>query len=162
MDILMLMASQEYEASVASQQTLAAMDSSDTGGQNKDRFPIIVEEEELEEIVSEAIPEKTKQHTKWCYDTWRQWHSHRTASATSIEETPPTLTSMKKEQLNFWLSRFLVEVRRKDGSVYHGETLHSLICGLQRHLRLTRPDFVIDFMSGPEFRGMRDVLDAQM
>ena len=127
-----------------------------------DRFPVAVEEMELQQIVSESIPSKTQQHTKWCVDTWNQWHAHRNATAPTAAEAPPTLDSMSKGQLNYWLSRFLAEVRRKDGSEYHGETLHSLICGLQRHLCFSKPDIVIDFMSEPEFRQMRNVLDARM
>ena len=40
-------------------------------GQNTDLFLIMVDEGELGQIVSEAIPKKTRQHTKWCHNTFK-------------------------------------------------------------------------------------------
>ena len=37
--------------------------------------------------------------------------------------------------MDFWLSRFVLEIRKKSGDPYPPESLYSLICGLQRYLR---------------------------
>ena len=55
-----------------------------------------------------------------------------------------------------------MEVRRKDGLEYVGNTIHSLVCGIQRHLRAQKPGIVVDFLSGPEFHRLRSVMDAKM
>ena len=69
---------------------------------------------------------------------------------------------MDKKELDYWLSCFVVEARRKDGSEYVGEMLRSIVCGLQHYLRLARPDFTVDVLSGVEFVRLRSVLDAKM
>ena len=42
---------------------------------------------------------------------------------------------MTKEELSKWVGKFVVETRRKDGKEYTGNTLHQLVCGIQRYLR---------------------------
>ena len=41
-------------------------------------------------------------------------------------------------RLNYWLSRFVVEVRNKQGNEYQGGTLYSLCAGVQRQVRAGR------------------------
>ena len=36
--------------------------------------------------------------------------------------------------LNFWLARFVAEVRRSDGKPYPPKSIHQLICGVLRHM----------------------------
>lgn len=156
-DWYMLAASQKYEAEIAG--TVA------DGGDDRSssRFGPIVDSDELREIVHDSVPQKTRQHTRWCVDTWSEWRESRIARAKDSEaEIPPKLIDMDRKELDHWLSCFVVEARRKDGSPYVGETLQSLVCGIQRHVRLARPDFPVDFLSGAEFRGLRGVLDARM
>ena len=43
---------------------------------------------------------------------------------------PEDLDSLKVEQLSFWLSRFVVEVRRKDGKPYPTATINVLAARL--------------------------------
>ena len=63
--------------------------------------------------------------------------------------------------LQHWLSRFVLEVRKKDGSEYPANTLHHLCCGIMRHLRLNgRPE--LDFFKDPTFSEFRATLDSEM
>ena len=41
--------------------------------------------------------------------------------------------------LNFWLARFIAEVRRSDGKPYPPKSIHQLICGVLRHMRSVDP-----------------------
>ena len=50
----------------------------------------------------------------------------------------------------------------KDGKRYLGVTLHGILCGIQRHVQKQKPRETIDFFNDPEFKFLRDVLDAQM
>ena len=59
-----------------------------------------------------------------------------------------------------WLSKFILEVRRRDGKPYPPQTLYSIICGLMRYVRELRPD--INFFSGSHFAGLKRTLDAEM
>ena len=51
--------------------------------------------------------------------------------------SPDSLNITDNEELNYWLSKLVVEVRKKKdpGSVYPPNTLCKLFCGLQQHMR---------------------------
>lgn len=155
---MLLMASQQYEETF-SQLDVDKIITTPASTSESSRFGPVVN---LKEIVKESIPSKTRQQTKWCRDTWDAWHSHRVKIATAPQDVPPRLLNMDNQQLDYWLSRFLTEVRRVDGREYHGESLYSLLCGLQRHLRSAKPGLSVDFLSGDEFHSVRSVLNAKM
>ena len=67
---------------------------------------------------------------------------------------------MQLSELNDWLCRFVVEVRRKDGKHYPPNTVHQLCCGLLRRLRQYNPS--LDIFKNPEFDAFRRTLDAEM
>lgn len=50
---------------------------------------------------------------------------------------PEIINITENEELNYWLSKLVVEVRKKKdpGTVYPPNTLNQLCCGLQRHMR---------------------------
>ena len=147
-DRYMLEASQQYKGSLPVAPTIEPP--------SKSRFGHAVD---LEEMVTEAVPVKTRKQTKWCVSTWNVWRSHCLAIVKDESGRPPELLKMSKSQMNHWISCFISEVRKKDGSEYYGE---SLVCGLQWYLRSERPDLSIDFLSGMEFYYLRRVLDAKM
>ena len=67
------------------------------------------------------------------------------------------------EELNYWLSKLVVEVRNeKDpGTVYPPNCLYQLLCGLKRHMRDNgRPE--LNFFTDPSFKHFQDCLDAEM
>ena len=67
---------------------------------------------------------------------------------------------MTTTQLAMWLTRFVLEARRKDGNVYPPNTLHQLIAGLMRHLR--QSGRVIDLFRDAAFTDFRALLDSEM
>ena len=64
--------------------------------------------------------------------------------------------------MQYWLSRFIHEARKKNGREYAPNTLYHLACGIMRHIRHNcgRPE--IDFFKDPEFSDFRSSLDAEM
>ena len=46
-----------------------------------------------------------------------------------------TELSVHVPEMNFWLSRVVLEVQKRNGEAYPLNTLYQLVCGLQRHLR---------------------------
>ena len=48
----------------------------------------------------------------------------------------------------------------KDGSVYHPNSLHHLICGIQREVRNSNAG--IDFFKDPPFANAKKTLDSEM
>ena len=68
---------------------------------------------------------------------------------------------LKRSPFGYHLSRFILEVRKKDGTEFHPESLHHIICGIQHHLRFHgKPE--IDFFKDAPFVEFRMGLDAEM
>jgi len=47
------------------------------------------------------------------------------------------------ESLNFWLTKFIQEVCKKDGKRYPARTLYSIACEIQRHIQETNVQLVL-------------------
>ena len=63
--------------------------------------------------------------------------------------------------MNFWLAKFVLEVRRKDGKPYCPETLYQICCGLVRLLKeADRAE--VDILANPMFVCFRASLDVRM
>ncbi len=61
---------------------------------------------------------------------------------------------------NYWLCRFVLEARRKDGSVYPPNTLYQLCCGVLRFVREVKPE--LDIFRDRSFASFRKTLDSEM
>ena len=84
-------------------------------------------EKDLQAKVLEAVPQKTRQQTKWAHGIWMSWRLNRIKIAETPDECPSKLAEMSKANLCKWLSRFIVELRRNDGKPYTGNTLHQIL-----------------------------------
>ena len=60
----------------------------------------------------------------------------------------------RNKELTHWLSRFVVEVRKVDGTEYPPNTLHDIVSGLQRHLRFKGK--MVDLFKDPLFQASLD------
>ena len=94
--------------------------------------------QKTEEVVKQArptrTPKKTQIDTRYCIRIWKSWSEHRN-SVEKNELVPEDITTLDCEQLQYWLSRFVLEVRKKSGLEYPPNTLHHIRCGLLRHLK---------------------------
>ena len=52
-------------------------------------------------------------------------------SVASGEVIPDDITKINEYTLQYWMCSFVLEVRKKDGSLYPANTLHHLCCGPQ-------------------------------
>ena len=80
----------------------------------------------------EGIPKSTLHDTRYCVNLWEQW---RTNQCKITGEQIGTIDSLSNQNLNHWLTRFILEVRKQDGSEYPPNSLHHITAGLMRHLR---------------------------
>ena len=59
----------------------------------------------------------------------------RSAVETSqIQDLETNICDMTAESLNFWLTKFIMEVCKDTGETYPPRTLHSICSGIQRYL----------------------------
>ena len=118
---------------------------------------------DIDQLKKSGIPVKTQAQTGWCLSVWEQWAMERTTD--NGDEVAHALlkdcTKMNVQDLDFWLSRFVIEARKKDGSEYPPNTLYQLCCGLGRAIKLAgRPD--INIFDEIKFSGFVNTLDSRM
>ena len=122
------------------------------------RFATPITEEEITEKRKSAIPDKTKKDTQYCISVWEEWREHRRQTTSS---TIPPLNSITPSELQYWLLRFIHEVRKKNGSEYPPNTLLHLCTGIVRYLRSNgHPS--LDIFKDSAFAEFRSSLDAEM
>ena len=117
-------------------------------------------ESQITAAQKDSVPVNTKKSTNWAVNVWRDWSEYRKQTCSAPNEHPPHILTCQVSELNNWLCRFVLEVRRKDGKPYPPSTLHQLCCGILRYVRDINP--CVDFFQNPEFASFRKTLDAEM
>jgi hypothetical protein len=115
-------------------------------------------EKEIEAARKSAVSKKTQQDTDYCIRLWNEWRvHHQIAAHVSI----PLITEQSQTELQHWMSCFILEVRKKDGSEFPANSLHHVVCGIMRYLRWnSKPG--LDFFKDADFDKFRCSLDAEM
>jgi len=130
------------------------------------KFALPKTDDKVVEARKSGIPIKTQKNTEWCFSIWEEWRQYRN-KATYAGIAPIEL--LDKSQLNYWLSRFILEVRKKPQGKKKGDagiefppnTLYHICCGLQRYLRCNgKPD--TDFANDTALAEFKSSLDAEM
>ena len=85
-------------------------------------------DKEVNEMQATGISQKTKEDTEYCMRIWNAWSEERIAIADSGDEKIPPLLQMNKEMMQHWLTCFILEVKKKDGSEYPPNTLYHIVC----------------------------------
>ena len=132
----------------------------------KSRFSDPVTVGDLENVRVSGVPGKARAQTSWCTEVWAEWAGARMRLPAADEEESrhellPGFCAMPVGSMNFWLCKFVLEVRRADGEYYPPDTLYAICSGLNRSLKFfDRAD--INLLSNPAFSCFRGVLDAKM
>ena len=92
------------------------------------RFGPLVTQSQITAVQNSGVPVNTKKNTSWAVNVWTQWADYRRHRCPT--ECPPHLLTIQTCELNDWLCRFVLEVRRKDGKPYPPNTLDQLCCGI--------------------------------
>jgi len=123
------------------------------------RFGEPVSTEEMKVLIGQQENVNTKKNTAWARGVFESWRQNRNETG----EEMPEFVNMTVEQMNYFLSRFVMETRKKDGTPYPPRSLYLITCGLLRHLRdcdVNDKNF-LDSQNGV-FNSFRKVLDARM
>ena len=106
----------------------------------------------------EGVPTKTQQDTKYCVGIWEEWREYRNRTT---EANIGSLTQLTTFELQHWLTRFILEVRKKTGEVFPPNSLHHICCGIIRFLR-TNGQPSIDLFADSDFANFKATLDSKM
>ena len=67
---------------------------------------------------------------------WDRWASFRNEQPGTSNSYVPSLNELANDppKLQYWLSHFSLEARKKDGSEFPPNSLHHIVCGLMRYI----------------------------
>ena len=102
---------------------------------------------EEKNLAEKAVP-STKYKNKWSVSTFSEWQLSQTIKGPVLNprslfksyDFPKVATlysgieEMDASSLNYWLSKFVMEVAKKSGERYPAKTIYGIICGIWRHL----------------------------
>ena len=113
------------------------------GPSKKARFTKPLSETQMTDLEKGPVMPNTEKSTAWALRTLNDWRNERNKQSATGDISPLYLLEKPEaEKLNFWLSRFVVEARRKDGEPYPARTLYLLLAGLLRYGRIP-PNFFL-------------------
>ena len=124
------------------------------------RFQMLTTDKDLEEVKKKAVPKNTDKNTNWAVNVWKQWNAHRRQVCPSYSDWPTHPMIAQPSELDYWLSKFVLETRKAEGEHYPPDTLYVICNGLQRCVRETRPE--INIFKDPAFAGFQRTLDSEM
>lgn len=131
------------------------------------RFAAPLSESEIENK-KETIPKNTQSANSWATAVWRDWARFRNTHDSTIQELGSPIPEdigdfMEFCSMDFWMQRFVHEIRRQDGKPYPPETLKQITAGLQRYLR-NEKNMPVNFFKcdDPTFAGFYKALDCRM
>ena len=124
--------------------------------ESESRFAAPVGESEIRKLLENQENPNTRKNTNWAYNVFSAWRKERGAGVSDI-------TEMDASTIEFWLSRFVVEASKHDGSEYPAKSLYYLVCGLLRLLR-NKEIYSMNFLDEKDIRfaNFRKVLDSRM
>lgn len=132
------------------------------------RFAAPMTEEQMAKASTPNVPEKTAKCIKWAtkmYEAWRQNRNARILDGTQVplgtlSIIPYTLDKLNDDELNYTLSRFVMETRKIDGTEYPPRTMRSIVILIQMFLhQRNRP---VKLLSDPNFKELQNTLDNVM
>ena len=119
--------------------------------------------QEIDSRVRRGVPEGTKKSTTFALRVYEEWVTARNsaypdAPLPSLDE----LLNVPNETFSQALSRFVFEIRRKDGKEYPSGSIHGIMCGVMRYFRddCNRPDLNF-FKEENGFHQLRRCIDRR-
>ena len=140
-----------------------------TKTETNERLAAPVSSDDLRRTFLDSVTKKPRENNKWAVNVWRNQAIRRNSQAERYFENPEQfwvhveLRLAEVNKLNYWMARFITEVRRKDGTDYPPNTLTQIMAGLQRDLReeYDRPGINLLKKDDTTFDLFRKSLDAR-
>ena len=132
-----------------------------------ERYKTFCTEENVVACRKDAIPKNTRKHTSWGVNVYEDWAKSRNEAFKDFQPdnrkfpiAPEDPSLLSVDEINYWLSKFCVDVRQKNGEEYRHEVLYSLFCALNRVIRESHRNLVL--FKSPEVKPFQDVLDGRL
>ena len=113
------------------------------GRPSRFRLPKSAYEEQV--LADEAVPSSTKYKNKLGLKLFREWQQQREIKVPILDpfkdyelhKVNPVSCEMKDmgvTSLNYWLTKFVMEVAKDSGERYPPRTVYGIVCGVKRHV----------------------------
>ena len=103
---------------------------------------------------------RTQPMTQKCVQLFINWKSIRNKLFQENPVPDNILPSSNKVELCKWLSKFITEVRKKDGQSYPLKTIHHYLLDIQRHIHQLTKASINNLLTDSKFLELRNLLDA--
>ena len=104
------------------------------------RFSRAQSDTEIQTMAENSIPQATKNRNKWSVNLFEEWKNQRLLNILPDElydqELQSSLLEMPSPALDYWASKFILEVRKCNGTRYPKDSLVSIVAGIQSDLKL--------------------------
>jgi len=128
------------------------------------RFSNPTSDEEINRLHQGGIPISTIRRNSWGKKLFEEWREQRKTRVLENElfadKLNCDLMHMDNEALSYWLSKFIVETRKRNGERYPQNSLVSLIAGIQGYLKFNGKN--VNIFKDNEFESVRRSLDTSM
>ena len=98
-------------------------------------------------LADEDVPSSTKYKNKWASKIFREWQQQREMKVPILEpgglfkdyelhKVNPVSSEMEDMDaitLNYWFTKFVMEVAKDSGERYPPRTVYGIVCGLKCH-----------------------------
>ena len=124
-DSLLLAALEQFKDEAMDRLLLSALEEHEESGTTQKakktparRFATPKCDEDVAKAKIASVPKKTQTDTRYCHQIWEEWRDSRNSSAASREVVPDDITQMDNTSVQHWMSRFVLEVRKRDSTEY--------------------------------------------
>ena len=91
----------------------------------------------MQNLTRKSFSDETRKKIDWVVRMYRDWRVYRNGLGLHyIVCDVDDMSTVTQESLNFALCRFVVEVKKVDGSEFPAKTLYDIIICVQFHLEL--------------------------
>ena len=122
------------------------------------RFHPPVTDEQVIEVQKSCVPSTTERSTQYAINIWKEWSSNRKERGVEYPLCLPHLLTLY--EIDYWMQKFVLEIRCKNGKEYPPNTVYQICCGIMHHIRKYSPE--INFFSQPTFATFKKTLDVEM
>ena len=88
------------------------------------RFMFLKNEEELTKMIKPNPPSSTAHSTQWARRNFDEWRTARNIELPEDTVPPDLLARGDVEELNKWLSLYIIETRNSKGGKYPAKTIY--------------------------------------
>ncbi|XP_046544496.1 zinc finger MYM-type protein 2-like [Haliotis rubra] len=116
---------------------------------------------DIEKRALDSVPTNTQRRDKWAYNTFTAWAIAVNNRRGGGRKPVTVLEDMGLDELAYFMSKFVLEVRKKDGCEYPPNSLFQIVMGIQSYIK-TVSKRNVEFLQSDVFEEFRQVLDGEM